>query len=1005
MTAIRRSRLCAAVLTALLPAALPALAQDAASTTDTAKAKTLDRVTVTGSRIKQTNKVTSAPVAIITRETIDKSGSTSVGEYLQTLTASGKALNPKFNSSGNFGYPPDGGGIGAGSSEVDLRNLGSNRVLVLVDGIRWVNESSASGVSGSADLNTIPLSIVDRIEVLEDGASAIYGSDAIAGVINIITRKNFDGADVHVKYGSYGHGGNDKEGDITIGGGGDHFHGVFSASYVKTDGISSSVWPQSSIAEPGAAPGASSATPQGRFIFCDPRIATGSLGSCDGGDVNSSADSWDITVGNGVVPNYNGGVANSNGAPGNYAPFTTRFNYAPYNLLLTPNQRKSIFASAVYDINDSVSLHGKALYNERDSANQAAPEPIFLGPFFQSGGIADSISVSATNPYNPFGIDLCAVASPNCGTGAGNNVANMGFLTKRPIELGPRIYNQNVQTYYINLGLNGALNWGNGMDWSVDFVHSENKAAQVFNNGFDLTKLKAALGPAYQDASGNFFCGTPAVTISGCVPLDLFGGEARPITQQMLSYVVVTQHDASKQVLDVATANLTGDLWHMGDNLNAGFAVGYEHRRYAADFSPDPLRFSAIPNQQASQDAFAAPISSSYTVDEGYAELQVPWFKEFSTDFAVRYSNYSTFGGATTGKAGFRWQPIEDFVLRGTYSSGFRAPNIGELHGLAQFGPTLKDPCDGFGTADAAPGTAAYCAAQGVPVGFNQANTQVTSVTGGNPNLKPEKSRNFNLGGVWSPSWADNTGWSSKLDFEADYFHYKISNAIQAPDIQAIINACSTGALVAGECGLFVRPAGSGGNLGPIIDTLANLGQITTSGLDLKANWVGPQTSWGQLSAALQATHTISYRAVDEIGFAFERAVGVETDNSAIPSWQTNVQFGWKYGDWNAEWNVRYISSVTENCQNAGSDTTFCPDSSGAASSTGFHKLGSTVYNDVQLAWDHAFGKQDLKLSVGANNVFAKDPPPCVTCTLNGYDAGTYDLPFRFVYAELNYKF
>ena len=147
-----------------------------------------ETITVTGSRIIQRGAQNQQPISTIDRDQIDKSGLGSVGELLQQLTTGGKALNAKFNSSGNLGYPPDGGGIGAGSAQVDLRSLDSKRVLVLVDGVRWVNESSASGVSGSADLNTIPMSIVDHVEVLEDGASAIYGSDAIAGVVNIITK-------------------------------------------------------------------------------------------------------------------------------------------------------------------------------------------------------------------------------------------------------------------------------------------------------------------------------------------------------------------------------------------------------------------------------------------------------------------------------------------------------------------------------------------------------------------------------------------------------------------------------------------------------------------------------------------------------------------------------------------------------------------------------------------------------------------------------------------------
>src|SRR5688572_23438966 len=241
MKNIRSTRLSQAVRAAMLLAVIPAFsyAQDDPAT--------LDAVEVTGSRIKQTQRVGAAPVAVIDRATIEKSGVSSVGELLLQLTAGGKALNAKFNSSGNFGYPADGGGIGAGSSQVDLRHLGSQRTLVLVDGIRWVNESSASGVSGSADLNTIPLAIVERIEVLEDGASAIYGSDAIAGVVNIITRKSYEGALVHGYYGQYEDGGDTTEANITVGGGSDRFQGVFSASYFDQEAIGSGEWEQSSF--------------------------------------------------------------------------------------------------------------------------------------------------------------------------------------------------------------------------------------------------------------------------------------------------------------------------------------------------------------------------------------------------------------------------------------------------------------------------------------------------------------------------------------------------------------------------------------------------------------------------------------------------------------------------------------------------------------------------------------------------------------------------------------
>ena len=207
----------------------------------------MQEVLVTGSRIIQSSANSQQPISIIDRAAIDRTGVASVGELLQQVTAGGKALNAKFNSSGNFGYPADGGGIGAGSAQVDLRNLGSKRVLVLVDGIRWVNESSASGVSGAADLNTIPMSIIDRIEVLEDGASAIYGSDAIAGVVNIITRKNVDGIELNAYRGEFEIGGPTTDASITVGGSGERFSGMFVASYYEQEGIGSGDWGQSSF--------------------------------------------------------------------------------------------------------------------------------------------------------------------------------------------------------------------------------------------------------------------------------------------------------------------------------------------------------------------------------------------------------------------------------------------------------------------------------------------------------------------------------------------------------------------------------------------------------------------------------------------------------------------------------------------------------------------------------------------------------------------------------------
>ena len=247
MMPIRRHRLAAALSSSLL-AVLPLAAAAQQPPAPAPQARTLDTVQVTGTRIRKAEMETAVPVQVLTREDIQRSGFTSVADIVQNLTASGAALNTKFNSSGNFGFPPDGGGVGAGAATVDLRHLGAKRVLVLVDGIRWVNESSASGVGSAVDLNTIPLSLIERIEVLEDGASSIYGSDAIAGVVNIITRRDADGGSLDLHYGEYDDlGGATWGADLGWGGHSERAQWFFGASYYKQRQIASTKFDNASV--------------------------------------------------------------------------------------------------------------------------------------------------------------------------------------------------------------------------------------------------------------------------------------------------------------------------------------------------------------------------------------------------------------------------------------------------------------------------------------------------------------------------------------------------------------------------------------------------------------------------------------------------------------------------------------------------------------------------------------------------------------------------------------
>jgi iron complex outermembrane recepter protein len=941
----------------------PVFAQDRVGD-DTQK---LQAIEVTGSRIKKAEVEGQTPVITITSKDIEQSGLGSIGDILQQLSVSGSSLNTKFNSAGNFGFAPDGSGVGSGSNTLSLRNVGAKRTLILVDGLRWINESSASGVSAAVDLNTIPVGIIERIEILLDGASSLYGSDAIGGVINIITKKSQDGGSLTV-YGADNQVGNAKtyNGDVSFGGKGDRFSFFVDISHFKQDSISSADTAQSSVPVPGTGlSNGSSATPFTRVLFTPPDPNQTYGGICDPGFC-------DITA-NGVAPN--GGLQQF---PGGYHSFSTadRFNFAPYNLLLTPSERSGFFAQTDYQVTDDIHWYLKGLYNTRKSVNEAAPEPIFLGLFCDYIDKCNQVGVDVTNPYNPFGFSLTA-DDPDYGLG------------RRPVEGGPRIFSQTVDTRYFATGLTGAFNaWDRGFNWDVNVVRSDNDATQDVVGTYNIAHIQEALGPlSICQADPN------------CVPLDIFGGPGT-ITQAMLNYIQYHEHDTSHQSLGTFTANISGDLFQ----LPAGpldFAAGYEYRDLYGNYQPDAVVVAGDSNGVPSK-----PTAGGYNVDEFYVELNAPlltdaaFAKHFDLSLASRYSDYSTFGTTTNSKIGFRWQVVDDLTFRGTYAQGFRAPSIGELFGTySRFDDTLQDPCD-----NATGQRAINCATLGVPNpgSFQQANSQISVITGGNQNLQPEKSKNTTLGAVYSPSWAENTSWSQKVDFELNYYRITVNNAIQASDAQTLLDRC-VDTLDPVFCNLQSRNAS--GNVNFLDDTLGNLGQVETNGFDFGATWLGPDTGWGRPSASWQSTYVGKYSAVDtQTGLPEPQRVGVEVTDSGIPRIKATLRLNWTLDAWTASWAFRYISKLEEDCA-AGAGFAVCREPTPVANfPDGRNPLGATTYDDVRLSWKVPTATP-FTVSGGINNLFAKAPPYCLSCSLNGYDASTYDLPGRFYYLEANLKF
>ena len=947
----------------LVTAAVPVFAQNRTGD-DTQR---LEAIEVTGSRIKKAEVEGQTPVVTITAQDIAQTGLASIGDVIQQLSVSSSALNTKFNSAGNFGFAPDGSGVGSGSTTISLRNLNAKRTLILVDGLRWVNESSASGVSAAVDLNTIPAGVVERIEILTDGASALYGSDAIAGVVNIITKKNQDGAALNVYAGDYDIGdGKTYNGDVSFGGKGDRYSFFVDISHYKQNGISSSEFAQGSAAcVPGTGlANCSSATPFTRVLFDTPG-GDEFGGLCPGGFCSITAN----------------GNAGSNGLqsfPSGYHHFTRadRFNFAPYNLLLTPSERSGFFAQTDYKLADNVSWYMKGLYNTRKSTNQAGPEPIFLGQAFCF--LIDrcyTVGVDATNPYNPFGFSLDA-NSPDFGLG------------RRMVEGGPRVFSQKIDTRYFATGLTGNFQaWGHGFNWDVNVVRADNDATQDVRGTYNIAHVAEAVGPL-----------SACHADPNCVPLNLFGGPGS-ITPDMLNYIQYHEHDTSHQSLGVFTANISGDLFA----LPAGpldFAAGYEYRDLSGNYQPDAVVVAGDSNGVPSK-----PTAGSYNVDEFYVELNAPivadapFAKHLDLSLASRYSDYSTFGGTTNSKIGFRWQLNDDLTFRGTYAQGFRAPSIGELFGTSsRFDATLNDPCN-----NATGQVGANCHTLGVPnpATFVQPNSQISVLTGGNANLQPEKSHNTTLGAIYSPSWAENTSWAQKVDIDLTYYRITVKDAIQAKDAQTLLDRCAQ-TLDPAFCSIQAR--NGAGYVAFLNDTLGNLGHVETRGFDFGINWIGPDTSWGKPSISWQSTYVDKYQAVDTTtGLAEPQGVGIEVTDSGIPRVRSTLRVNWQFGDWSAMWAWRYLSRLTEDCANAaGFDV--CPNAPSAQFGGGSHVLGGTTYDDARVSWKLP---TDLPITVagGINNIFDHSPPVCLSCSLNGYDASNYDLPGRFYYVEGRIKF
>jgi iron complex outermembrane recepter protein len=997
--AVRLALVAGAVSALAAPTAFAA--DDSTTTTTTTNNQStaqLGKIEVTGTRIKRTDVETAQPVTIISSQQIKAAGLTNVGDLLATMPQLRSFLNSSVNN-GN-----------GGSNNVDLRNLGFTRVLVLVNGKRW-----AGGFNGIVDMNTIPSAIIDHIEVLQDGASAIYGSDAIAGVINIITVKNYSGAEANAYNGWY-HGDGHTDGrqqsyDFTMGTSGDKSAVVMSVSYNDENGISAadrkiSVEP---YAGTGVGFGGSSRTPAGRFRYAPIATNNGNTaGLCpDGTKV-------DLTTGGFCDLTLKSFPTNSP-SRSNFKDFNfgqDAYNFAPLNWLLAPSENTNLYVQGHFDLADNLTFTSEGLFSQRQSNVQLA-QPIM------DVGVATNppapFNIDKTNPYNPFGVTLAGNSNDPCiAAGTCDVLLDLG---RRYVEAGPRIIDTTQDTFHFAGGFKGYFNMmGGEWDWDAGYEYNFQSARNSETNVVDLLNLQKALGPAFNAgtaANPQYECGTAANPIAGCVPLDLFGG-AGTITPTMVNYTTFKPTDNQVDIARDYTANLTGDLFDLPAGP-VGLAFGGEYLEQNGGDQPDSLNILGY-----NAEGLSVPTQGRESTKAEYVEFNIPiladqpFAKDVNLDLAERWSQFKWSGGnqgdpgagilhntnASTGRAALKWQTSDSLLLRGSWSQGFRLPNISEFFaGTTNSAVATSDPC-----ADPAfAGSHPLCGGTHL-----QPNDQINTEASGNSDLNPERSISRTIGFVYNPDWLPG------FDFSADYFKVDVEGYITSLNDATIMNECYAGGSQA-SCSLITVKAKV---ITAIVDNATNIGSILTEGVDVSSHYKFPATSVGDFKLGFDMTFNKVFNktvpnSATPSGFATSNLAGWATQSGsrAFAYWKQkgDLTLNWNFGPWSAMYTLRYLGAIWEACDVTGTSA-LCTEPNTVVTSQpsvgvqiqGRNHIGATVYHDVSGTF-HA-DSMNTDFTIGIRNLFGKNPPISQQAFANSY-LPMYDTPGQFFYARIGVKF
>jgi outer membrane receptor protein involved in Fe transport len=933
--AVSRALAMSAVATASVYTA-PASAQDQNADDNT------QTVTVTGSRIRRVDTETAAPVFVLDTTAIQNSGVSTLGDLIQRIPSiSGAATNPQVNNGG-----------GTGESNVELRGLGAQRTLVLLDGRRIgiLGNTTTSAV----DINMIPLNLIERVEVLKEGAGAVYGSDAIAGVVNFIPRKDWNGADVDVQYGRTTRSdGARRSASLSFGETGDKLSILIGGNYNKQDAVSAGnrdfskfalYLYQTSHGAPSIFQGGSSRTPTGRIslpgVNPDGTFAPGSLAA---------------QYGCGSVTRKDGAAGTSQSDYRCFVGSQDLYNYQPLNLLMTPQERGSLFTLANYKITDSVEAYTSVLFNHTSSGFQIAALPF--------DARADDSVLSADSFYNPFGQSFGGLTTGN---------PNALFRLE---ALGTRHSNVTGDGTVAHAGLRGEL-FQTGWQWDVNAGLGHMDQDQNISGYLLKSQVANALGPSGPSAvDGTIVCGQPvggvvpaANIISGCTPANLFNLEA-PGQDAALSAISTNYQTKYVYRSKDYNLNLNGKVFDMpAGEFQA--AVGFEYRDQEGRFASDVLTRSTPPlflTCQLAGETCTGDSYARYNVKEYYAEVLVPLLKDapaakaLNLTAGIRRSDYSrsTIGKTTNSEFKVEYRPISDILVRASYAEVFRAPTIVDLSlAPSQSAPTYTDPCEHITAADVAANPNLNLACQGVPLSgnFQEPNSQVVGLLTGNQNLKPETGDVLTYGIVYDSSQIRG------LSLTVDFWRYKIDDLITNLDVNFASDQCvATGAPE--FCGLIHRFIGGNGSgeIQEFEQPTFNLGTLKTDGVDFGIKYALRETPVGSFNISFDMTHINSYENLPAPGAATVEVAGTyDRQFGNFAKWRGLLGVGWAFRGFDGLLTTRYIGKLD-----------LLNPRGGTATSPAL-PIESFTYVDLSLGYELP---TKTKIQLGVLNLTDKQPP------------------------------